>query len=379
MFSPMLRADQRRWAEVYLRGLLLADGKKSVRRIADSVRIFRANQSLQQFINQSPWEWQPVRALIAKRVEAVRPPAIWLIERLVIPKRGDRSVGVQRRFVPEVGRTVNSQLALSVALVSDSGSVPVNWRIALANAWSKDADLRRAAYIPDSATGKPEWAEVSDMVDEMATGWRLSPAPIVGDVRHLPDAMRLLSNLARRGMSFCVQVEGSFPVVGTDYLPLAARHEATALPVGPQALVSVQQHLGGTGAQLPRTSQRTLPGLDPRRTRIVSSLARIPLPKSSGNGATQIVRVTGELSGRDGLSRFWVTNMTHQKLDDVMALTRLAQHSRREVETGASRFGLRDFEGRSYPGLHHHLTMVSAAFGYTAIDHESALDDVLSS
>ncbi|MFK4273843.1 transposase, partial [Streptomyces milbemycinicus] len=53
IFSSMSRVDQRRWGEVYLRGLLVVEGKKSVRRISEDVLSIPAHQSLQQFINQS--------------------------------------------------------------------------------------------------------------------------------------------------------------------------------------------------------------------------------------------------------------------------------------------------------------------------------------
>jgi len=379
VFRSMSRADQRRWAEVYLRGLLLADGKKSVRRIAESVPIFHANQSLQQFINQSPWDWEPVRALIAQRIEHAKHPRAWVVERVVIPKRGERSVGVQRRFVPEMGRTVNSQLALGIALASESASVPVNWRISLSGRWGKDPELRGATYIPEPVAGKPEWVEVAEMVEEMALRWKLSPVPVVGDVRHFSDVTRLLTRMANRGVGFSVQVDGSFPVMGTDYLTSVPNPDAAPQLVDPQAVVTIQRHLRGLGKQLPKDSVRTLTGTGSRRAGLVSSLARIPPLRGDGNPSPKVVRIIGELSPKEGFARYWITNLTHHRLDEVMSLTRLAQRSRVEMQTLASEFGLRDFEGRSYPGWHHHMTMVSAAFAYSVVGWEGAMDAAMSS
>ncbi|MEV5383651.1 transposase [Streptomyces sp. NPDC052721] len=60
IFGYLPRADQRRWAGTCLKGLLLTDGKKSVRRLAGSVSDSpTVRYSLQQFINGSPWGWQP--------------------------------------------------------------------------------------------------------------------------------------------------------------------------------------------------------------------------------------------------------------------------------------------------------------------------------
>ncbi|MFC4035629.1 IS701 family transposase [Streptomyces polygonati] len=362
----MSRSDQRRWAEVYLRGLLLADGRKSVRRIADSMPIDRANQSLQQFINQSPWDWEPVRARIARRVEdAIRPDA-WVVNRVIIPKRGDRSVGVQRRFVPEVGRTVNSQLALSVSLASQTANVPVNWRIALVGGWSKDLNLRRAAYIPDSVTGKPEWAETMDMLEEMVSRWDRARAPVVGEVQHLPDPGRLLSGMADRDMEFVFQVDGSFPV-----MPNAPAAWSAGLrpgrPWNRQEAVSVRERVETVSTHPPRSPSPAPPRAVEGRNRLLSSLARLVGPRGPADPPSELVRIVAEVDCRDNLGRFWVTNMTSRGLDEVMALIHRIALSRQDMEQRQCELGLYDFEGRSYRGLHHHLTMVSAAFAYSVI------------
>ena len=56
----MRRKDQRRWGEVYLRGLMLDGKRKSIEPMA--ARLPDGDeQCLQQFVNQSPWDWRPVR------------------------------------------------------------------------------------------------------------------------------------------------------------------------------------------------------------------------------------------------------------------------------------------------------------------------------
>jgi SRSO17 transposase len=61
LFASFTRSDQRRWGEVYVRGLLSVSGRKSIRRMAEQVVGWEAEQCLQQFVNQSPWDWVPVR------------------------------------------------------------------------------------------------------------------------------------------------------------------------------------------------------------------------------------------------------------------------------------------------------------------------------
>ena len=55
----MRRKDQRRWGGVYLRGLMLDGKRKSIEPMA--ARLDDGDeQCLQQFVNQSPWDWQRV-------------------------------------------------------------------------------------------------------------------------------------------------------------------------------------------------------------------------------------------------------------------------------------------------------------------------------
>jgi SRSO17 transposase len=57
-------ATRRRWAEVYLRGLLLDGHRKSIEPMAGRLRAIDGGgrdyeQALQQFVNQSPWDDRP--------------------------------------------------------------------------------------------------------------------------------------------------------------------------------------------------------------------------------------------------------------------------------------------------------------------------------
>ena len=67
MFDSMPRKDQRRWGEVYLRGLMLDGKRKSIEPMAARLED-GDEQCLQQFVNQSPWDPAPVRRALARRM-----------------------------------------------------------------------------------------------------------------------------------------------------------------------------------------------------------------------------------------------------------------------------------------------------------------------
>ena len=64
MLGSLRDRRQSQWAQVYLRGLLLEGRRKSCQPMAERVPD-GDEQCLQQFLNQSPWAWAPVRQTLA--------------------------------------------------------------------------------------------------------------------------------------------------------------------------------------------------------------------------------------------------------------------------------------------------------------------------
>jgi len=75
MLVSLGRSERRQWGDVYVRGLLATSGRKATASMA--TRVSDGNvQAMQQFIGQSPWQWEPLRSGLAHRlVEALQPVA----------------------------------------------------------------------------------------------------------------------------------------------------------------------------------------------------------------------------------------------------------------------------------------------------------------
>ncbi|WP_345006458.1 IS701 family transposase, partial [Streptosporangium album] len=127
MFSGFARADQRRWGERYVRGLLTDGARKSMEPMAARLGVDR--QGLQQFLTDAPWSHQLVLAELAWRMDAAINPAAWVVDDVSFVKDGDESPGVAAQYCGALGKTANCQVAPSVHLVTDAASCPVNWRL----------------------------------------------------------------------------------------------------------------------------------------------------------------------------------------------------------------------------------------------------------
>ncbi|MCP2256755.1 SRSO17 transposase [Streptoalloteichus tenebrarius] len=360
LFASLSRSDQRRRAEDYVRGLLSVSGRKSLRRIAGPDLSEPVLQSLQQFVNQSPWDWRPVRHRLAEHVAERLAPTAWLLADAVIPKSGRHSVGVARRFVPAMGRTLNCQLGIGLFLASASAAVPVDWRLVLTEPWGADATLRRRVGLPDDEQVREEWRVALDLVDELRSRWDGDPLPVVADATGAPGARHLLSGLAARGLPALVEVDARVEVV--DARHLAAVPPARQGQPGQPARRGVQPVSAGQLGRVrgPRSRFAVVPVQ-------LAGPQRCPVPAS---GPFHLVVEPGEDGGRR-----WIATPA-LAAGDAPALVRLRDRATAFVAAVRDDFGLCDFEGRSFRGWHHHATLVSAAhaFAVTAGTTELAVE-----
>ena len=200
MLGSLPRCDQRRWGETYLRGLMLDGRRKSIEpmaaRLADG-----DEQCLQQFVNQSPWEWEPVRERLAARMSAAIEPLAWIIDDTGFPKAGRYSVGVARQYSGTLGKVGNCQIGVSVSAASEAASCPLTWRL----------------FLPAGERHREKWRLALEMLDELRA-WGLSPPALVADAGY-GEVSAFRAALEERELSYLVEVKAAESAYGQDVLP----------------------------------------------------------------------------------------------------------------------------------------------------------------
>jgi hypothetical protein len=235
MLASLPRRDQRRWGETYLRGLMLDGRRKSIEpmaaRLADG-----DEQCLQQFVNQSPWEWEPVRERLATRLQEAIAPLAWIIDDTGFPKAGRYSVGVARQYSGTLGKVGNCQIGVSVSAASEAASAPLTWRLFLPDAWDEDAERRAKAHLPAGERHREKWRLALEMLDELRE-WGLSPPPVVADTGY-GEITAFRAALEQRGLAYIVEVKAATSAYGEDVLPERPAWRGSGRP--PQALWGTQ-------------------------------------------------------------------------------------------------------------------------------------------
>jgi DDE superfamily endonuclease len=352
LFSSLPRSDQRRWAEVYVRGLVSVPGRKSIRRISEQVVGWRADQCLQQLVNQSPWDWQPLRHSLAQHVASELPPRAWVVKEVAFPKNGMSSVGVTRQFASSAGRMLNCQLGLAIFLTGDGGSCPVNWRLLLPRSWDADPGRRARAHLPDSELSAPRWQSLLNLIDEMEASRDGRPVPVVMDLRYEPETVPLLRALDMRRLQYVLRVSQQTP------LTVAARPSPATVSMTAGEIATLAARGTLTAGGRPSVAAQTA------RSRLMATdITAVDGDLRSARGRARRV-VADWTPGQNSPRATWLTSLDGPwlpaVLDSVASLKQVSSDlSRMDDESG-----LRHFEGRSFRGWHHHLTLVSVAHAH---------------
>jgi len=370
LFSSFARSDQRRWGEMYVNGLLSVPGRTSMKRISDLVAGGGAEQCLQQFVNQSTWEWEVVRRDLAHRLLQPLQPQALVFKEVVFPKNGAHSAGVARQFAPSAGRLLNCQLGIAVFLASLEGSCPVNWRLLLPPVWDSDPDRRTRAHLPDHEYHRPIWRHLVEAVDETVTDWGLPRMPVVADMRHGEDVSALAEALEARGLNYVLRVSPNTPAMTVR----PAQEAPETLSFGdvinrstrPSSLASKRWHLspqraGGTQLIATRLPNEPLAARPERSLRPVPAGSRACRPRHRATAR----HVAAEWPPkRRAAGTAWLTTLDSSRLYHLPDYIALQDRIENDLDGMYSRSGLLHFEGRSFPGWHHHVTLVSVAHAW---------------
>ena len=356
MFEPMERSDQRRWGEVYLRGLMLEGKRKSIEPMADRLSD-GDEQCLQQFVNQSPWDWVAVRERLAQRMQEAIEPEAWIVDDTGFPKFGRWSVGVTRQYCGALGKVSNCQVGVSINAATDEASCPLDWRLFIPEEWDCDAERRAKARVPDDVHHEPKWRLALSMIDDLRS-WGLSPPVILADAGY-GEITEFRSGLEESELSYVVQVQGATSAFCEQERPEVSAYAGTGRP--PQSRYRGKPSSLKASRSPPALARPSgqLAGSHPRQAPLA-----LPRPaRQAGERQLRRAAAAGELPVRwlivewpPGASEpvaHWLSNLpADTPLKRLVHLAKLRwriEHDYRELKDA---LGLDHFEGRSYRGWH---------------------------
>lgn len=357
---------RRRWAPVYVRGLLMPGERKSVTPMAERVAPGDGPQ-LHNFVADSPWDPAPLERILVEKVNGLLggPKAHLIIDDTALPKKGEQSVGVSHQYCGALGKQANCQVLVSATIARDDIAAPLALRLFLPETWAKDEARRKRAKVPNDVRYQPKWEIALDVIDRLR-----SEGAEFGDV--LADAgygacAEFRRGLSERGLGWTVGILSSQNVYSADVSTSFPRsvgrprkHPVTSEdPVSARAFIErhgrfrkVTWRNGTRGpmsglfavarvrpADVPRASRGTHPPGEPAWLiceRLSNGTHKYYL--SSLPDRATLRSVVSAVKAR------WACELAHQQMKEEL--------------------GLDHFEGRSWRALHHHTLLVMVAFAF---------------
>jgi SRSO17 transposase len=371
LLEPIGRSERRRWGGVYVRGLLLDGERKSIEPMAQ--RLPEGNvQSMQQFIGQSPWDWNPVWEKLGQRMTAeLEPDPAWVIDDTGFPKQGTHSVGVARQYSETLGKTGNCQVAVSVHHVGKQGNMPLGWRLYLPESWAHNTERRTEAGVPEEVVFRKKWELALETIDQVR-GWGVPDQVVLADAGY-GDATGFREGLEQRGLAYAV---GVTPQVGVWLQPpKLAVPEAkpmgrppSAVRYGTQRPVMAQEAaLKAKGWKKVRWREGTKGWLESRfwAARVQTS-HRYQDGRPPGKPVWLLVEWP---EAEDGPTKYSLCDLpASYKLRRLVRLVKCRWKIEQDYHQLKEELGLDHYEGRNWQGWHHHVTMVMLAHAFLTLE-----------
>jgi len=373
------RNGRERWGECYLRGLMLDGERKSIEPMATRLGAIEGGkddyeQALQQFVSQSTWDWRQVRDGIARFVgENLGTEGSLIIDDTGFPKWGDQSVGVARQYSGTLGKVDNCQIATTLQFAAEKTVVAIDAELYLPKEWTNDCDRLKRARVPQDVEFRPKWQLALELV-RRAKGNGLCGI-VLADSGY-GDGTEFREALAREGWSYAVAISSSLKVVDaqTDFGAIPSYKGTGRPPSRPRRVRA--------GAKSSSVKEWAVARLEEFRALKWREGTKREL---RGRFAAWRVRPAHQLSaGKEPLGAIWLlaewlegdakpTKFYFLNLVESTSLKRLVsavkerwfiEHSYKELK---DELGLDHFEGRTWPGWHHHVTLVFMAYAFLQI------------
>jgi SRSO17 transposase len=355
----------------YVSGLFSDSPRKSMQAMLARVTAPPSYQTVQHFITDAPWSaprmWQILRARLPER------RGVLILDDTGFPKKGEHSVGVARQYSGTLGKIGNCQVAVTAALWTGGRAWLVGAALYLPEAWTTDAVRRQRTRIPDTVSFQTKGQLALTLLRQVrASGLTVTGVLSdsgYGDATILRTALHRLKLPYGLGISSTLTVFRSRPSLHRPRAGRGARHRTPLATLGetPPPL-SVK----ALAASLPAAAWHHISwrhGDNPNRSAQCAAVRVTPAHDWQHGHLLPEIWLLCERPADGPAEKYYFINLPPRT-----ALARLVTfvHQRWPIEQQyqqlKTELGVDHFEGRTFPGWHHHV--VISAVAYTFLQQE---------
>jgi SRSO17 transposase len=380
MLEGMGRPERRASMSSYSLGLLLDGERKSIQpmaaRLVDDAREVDAmRQRLQEAVTTSTWAEEKLFGRLALKTERELPGVeALIIDDTGIPKKGRHSVGVSRQYAGCLGRTDNCQVATSLHLASERGSVCINYRLYLPEVWTDDRARCAKAGVPAEIPFLRKW-QIALLQLEDARRWGVRDHVVLADAGY-GEYIDFRNGLEAMGHEYVVGIPGHLVVWGPDTgpvlpseLPTSRYRPRTRYQDGdhkPQEASALAISLGRSACRVVHWREGSR-GKQSSRFGAVRVRTAHHHDRGKAPGDEQWLLYEWPLD-EPKPTKFWFANLAATiPVRELVRLAKLRWRVERDYQEMKGELGLDHFEGRTWRGFHHHAALCALAHAFLSL------------
>ena len=356
-------ADRKGPFRDYCAGLLATEGRRSAEPMAvvtDPGHVSTQHQKLLHLVAESRWSDEQMLAKVREQVVPSMtqrgPIEVWIIDDTGFPKKGTHSVGVHHQYCGQLGKQANCQVAVTLSIANHHASLPIAYRLYLPREWSDDPIRRNKAHVPASIRFKTKPQIALEQI-RAALKAGIAPGVVLMDTSYGNNS-KLRQDLTGLGLSYVAAIMPTTKV----------RPVREDDPKPPR--VSVKE----LALSLPKRAWRTVAWREGTNAKLRSRFARVRVRAAPIRGEARFSEETLLIEWPKGEAtpiKYWLTTVDpDMPLRRLVDLAKMRWRVERDYEDLKQEAGLGHYEGRGWPGFHHHGTLAIAAYGFLISERE---------
>jgi SRSO17 transposase len=347
----------------------------------DPERTAAKHQSLLHFVGQGAWSDErvlaKVRELALPALTREEPIRAWIVDDTGFPKKGKHSVGVAHQYCGERGKQENCQVAVTLSVANDRGSLPIAHRLYLPESWASDVDRRRRAGVPDDVAFKTKPQIALDQI-RAALEAGVPHGAVLGDAAYGNDH-GFRSQITALGLAYVMGVLSTTSVWGPGIEPAPQKWRGFGRPPARLAGDETRRPVSvkALAMSLPARAYRTVTWREGTNEALSSRFAALRVRPAHGDHKRRRPQAVEWLliewpEGDKEPAKYWLSTLSETTpLKDLVDLAKLRWRIERDYQDLKQEVGLGHYEGRSWRGFHHHATLAIAAYGFLVAERET--------
>jgi SRSO17 transposase len=346
---------------MYALGLLSEGERKSAEPIAargcaDPDEVDAVHQRLLHFMVDSHWSDRDVRRIAmdhAVSAMAEREPiTAWILDDTGFIKQGTHSVGVQRQYTGSAGKTTNCQVAVSLSIATETEHVPIDFELYLPTSWTDDPRRRIEARIPEHVVFKTK-PELSIVMLKRAVEDGVPTGTVLADSAY-GDNFDWRAGVRALGLDYAVGVHAPTTVWRVDRNGRRHGQPISVRDLGLRRCRAFRRISWREGTKKTLWSRFCV-----ERVRVAHD----------GGGGEELTLLMEWPEGESVPTKFTLcTTAANLPKRYLVHLVKERWRTERVYEDMKGELGLDHYEGRRFPGWHHHVSVALCCFAFVVAE-----------